>query len=163
MKEKGLFSVTVDANVWKKYKAAYDAIEKKMHAVSFIGDSRYEWSYCTDDDFVKKMQNDVNLMLAHADDSGTVIGEKIRMLKEQIDATRLKQLSEESKIVTQVEKPINKVTIDRLQMVLSGIGMNIDDKELDVIIDAVELIEDKAGDVTIDDIITLKNEHYENE
>ena len=77
--------------------------------------------------------------------------------------TDLKQLAEESKIVTQVEKPINKVTIDRLQMVLSGVGMNIDNKELDVIIDAVELIEDKAGDVTIDDIITLKNDHYENE
>ena len=77
--------------------------------------------------------------------------------------TDLKQLAEESKIVTQVEKPINKVTIDRLQMVLSGVGMNIDNKELDVIIDAVELIEDKSGDVTIDDIITLKNDHYENE
>jgi hypothetical protein len=157
MKEGGLVSVTIDASVWEKYKSAYDAIGKKMHAISFVCDSRYEWSYCTDDEFAKKMQNDVNLMLSHADDSGTVIGEKIRILKEQIDAMDLKHPTKEQ------TKPIDQVTIDRLQMVLSGIGMNIDDKELDVIIDAVELIEDKAGNVTVDDIVKIKNNHYENE
>jgi Ca2+-binding EF-hand superfamily protein len=63
----------------------------------------------------------------------------------------------------ELTKSIRQVTVARLQMVLSGIGMNIDDKELDVILEAVELIEDKEGNVTVDDIITLKNNHYGNE
>ena len=57
-------------------------------------------------------------------------------------------------------KPIDNVTVDRLQVVMSGIGLNFTDKELDVLIDAVELIEDNAGSVTLDNILELKNNHY---
>ena len=60
-------------------------------------------------------------------------------------------------------KPIDSVDIDRLQVVLSGVGLNISDKEIDIILDAVELIEDKAGEVTLDDILTLKKDHYSHE
>ena len=60
-------------------------------------------------------------------------------------------------------KPIDSVDIDRLQVVLSGVGLNISDKDIDIILDAVELIEDKAGEVTLDDILTLKKDHYSHE
>ena len=69
------------------------------------------------------------------------------------------------KVMTEKEqhKPIDSVDIDRLQVVLSGVGLNISDKEIDIILDAVELIEDKAGEVTLDDILTLKKDHYSHE
>ena len=66
-------------------------------------------------------------------------------------------------MTTEEQKPIDNVDIDRLQAVLSAVGLNFTDKELDVILDAVELIEDKAGNVTLDDILTLKNDHYGND
>jgi len=60
----------------------------------------------------------------------------------------------------ELKKPIDNVTVNRLQAVLSGIGLNFTDKELDVVIDAVELIEDNAGNVTLDDILELRKNHY---
>jgi hypothetical protein len=56
-------------------------------------------------------------------------------------------------------KPIDLVTVDRLQLVMSAIGMNFTDKELDAILDAVELIEDNAGNVTLNQIQLLKADH----
>lgn len=65
--------------------------------------------------------------------------------------------------MTEQVKPIDNVDIYKLQAVLSGVGLNLSYKELDVIIDAVELIEDKAGNVTIDDILNIKKDHYVDE
>lgn len=58
------------------------------------------------------------------------------------------------------EKPIDKVTTDRLGVVLTMCGIDLTDKELDLIIDAVELVENKGGNVTIDDIYEMKHLHF---
>jgi len=60
----------------------------------------------------------------------------------------------------QKHKPIDDVTVNRLQVVLSGVGLNIPDGKLDIILDAVELIEDNAGNVTLDEILELRKNYY---
>jgi hypothetical protein len=56
----------------------------------------------------------------------------------------------------EVNKPIDKVTTERLDMALRMCGHNLDYNLIDNIIDLVELIEEKGGNVTMSDIISLK-------
>ena len=53
---------------------------------------------------------------------------------------------------------INKVTTDRLDGALRmvGLGLNID--LVDKIIDLVEIIEDKGGNTSLDDVLKLQAE-----
>ena len=55
------------------------------------------------------------------------------------------------------EKPIDKVTTDYLDIALRMVGISLDLKLIDKIIDLVELIEEKGGDVSISDITELKS------
>lgn len=55
-------------------------------------------------------------------------------------------------------KPIDEVTIARLDMVLRMCNIEIDRTLLDKIIDAVELIEDKGENTSIKDVIQMKSE-----
>ncbi|MCE5225883.1 MAG: hypothetical protein LLG05_08470 [Porphyromonadaceae bacterium] len=55
------------------------------------------------------------------------------------------------------ENPIDKVTIDYLDIALRMVGISLDLKLIDQIIDLVELIEEKGGDVSISDITELKS------
>jgi hypothetical protein len=57
------------------------------------------------------------------------------------------------------KKPIDEVTIDRLDFVLRFLNIILQKDKLDIIIDAVELIEDKGGEVTIDDLCDLREIH----
>lgn len=54
------------------------------------------------------------------------------------------------------EKSIDKVTTDRLDMSLRCVGIQIDIKILDKIIDVIELLEGNGGDTTIENLIDLK-------
>jgi hypothetical protein len=56
----------------------------------------------------------------------------------------------------EVNKPIDKVTTERLDMALRMCGHNLDYNLIDNIIDLVELIGEKGGNVTMSDIISLK-------
>lgn len=55
------------------------------------------------------------------------------------------------------EKPIDKVTTDYLDIALRMVGISLDLKLIDKIIDLVELIEEKGGDVSIRDVNELKS------
>jgi hypothetical protein len=59
-------------------------------------------------------------------------------------------------IVEPVEKPIDNVTVDRLDMCLRMCGIQIQTGILDKLIDIVELIEDKGGEVSLNDICDLQ-------
>lgn len=61
-----------------------------------------------------------------------------------------------NKVKMKGKKRIDKVTVERLDDVLKLIGININEKVVDNIICAVELIEDKGGKVTLNDIENLK-------
>lgn len=54
------------------------------------------------------------------------------------------------------DEAINKVTVEILDVALRMVGITFDHKTIDKIIDLVELIEDKGGGVTIEDICDLK-------
>lgn len=54
-------------------------------------------------------------------------------------------------------KPIDQVTTEYLDLALRMCGYNIDRDLIDKIIDLVELIEDKGGDVNLMDICKLKS------
>lgn len=56
----------------------------------------------------------------------------------------------------QERRPIDNVTTDRLHVALKLVGVDIHTSILDKVIDLVELIEDKGGDASIDDIVSLK-------
>jgi len=55
-------------------------------------------------------------------------------------------------------KAIDRVTTDRLQMVLRMAGIELPFSLIDNVIDLVELIEDKGGNVSLKDIENLKSE-----
>lgn len=55
-------------------------------------------------------------------------------------------------------KPIDNVTVERLDMALRMCNVEINKAILDKLIDLVELIEDKGGDTSIEDICVLKSE-----
>jgi hypothetical protein len=54
------------------------------------------------------------------------------------------------------DKPIDKVTTSRMEMTLRMCGIHLDYDLIDKIIDVVELIEDKGGEVTLDDAFNLQ-------
>lgn len=56
------------------------------------------------------------------------------------------------------KKPIDRVTIDRLEMCLNMCDIDIPIQTIDKIIDLVELIEDKGGNTSLRDISKLKSE-----
>lgn len=58
----------------------------------------------------------------------------------------------------QEHKPIDNVTVSRLDVGLRAIGIQIDRHLLDKIIDIVELIEDKGENTSLDDICKLEDE-----
>jgi len=53
-------------------------------------------------------------------------------------------------------KPIDKVSIDILDVALRMCNIQIHKTILDKIIDIVELLEDKGGDATVEDMIDLQ-------
>ena len=55
-------------------------------------------------------------------------------------------------------KPIDNVTTDRLDLALRMVGITFDHRTIDKIIDIVELIEEKGGETSIQDIEALKVE-----
>jgi hypothetical protein len=55
-------------------------------------------------------------------------------------------------------KPIDNVTTDRLDIALRMVGITFDHRTIDKIIDIVELIEEKGGETSIQDIEKLKAE-----
>ena len=55
-------------------------------------------------------------------------------------------------------KPIDNVTTDRLDLALRMVGITFDHRTIDKIIDIVELIEEKGGETSIQDIEALKAE-----
>ena len=59
--------------------------------------------------------------------------------------------------MTTNKKPIDKVTTDYLDIALRMVGISLDLKLVDQIIDLVELIEEKGGDASISDITELKS------
>jgi hypothetical protein len=54
------------------------------------------------------------------------------------------------------KKPIDKVTVQRLDLALRMVHIEIHTEILDRIIDVVELIEDKGGKVSIKDMVKLR-------
>jgi len=54
------------------------------------------------------------------------------------------------------ELKIDKVMVDNLDVALRSFGINLSENDLDVIIDVIELIKEKGDDVTLRDLITLK-------
>jgi len=57
----------------------------------------------------------------------------------------------------EIKNPIDKVTIDNLDAALKICNIQLDKKVIDIIIDLVELIENKGDKVSIFDIIMIKN------
>lgn len=55
-------------------------------------------------------------------------------------------------------KSIDNVTIELLDVALRAVGIRLDKKEIDKIIDIVELIEDKGETTSIKDIASLESE-----
>ena len=55
-----------------------------------------------------------------------------------------------------IEKPIDNVTVELLDVGLRFIGVNIDKEIIDKIIDLVELIEDKGYETSINDLVILE-------
>ena len=53
-------------------------------------------------------------------------------------------------------KTIDNVTTVLLELACRIVGIQLSFKEVDLIIDIVELIEEKGGDVTLRDMISLK-------
>ena len=68
---------------------------------------------------------------------------------------RKKRLINKTIMKTKKEKPIDKVTSQYLKMGLKMAGINLSYETIDMIIDIVELIEDKGGNVSISDICEL--------
>jgi len=56
------------------------------------------------------------------------------------------------------KKRIDKVTTDRLNMVLKMVGIQLNRELIDKIIDCVELIEDKGGKTSLKDVSKLQSE-----
>ena len=56
-------------------------------------------------------------------------------------------------------KTIDNVTTVLLELACRIVGIQLSFKEVDLIIDIVELIEEKGGDVTLRDITSLKEIH----
>lgn len=56
------------------------------------------------------------------------------------------------------EKPIDKVTTEYLDIALRMYGIQLSKEIIDIVIDLVELIEEKGGGVTISDVSKLKKE-----
>ena len=57
---------------------------------------------------------------------------------------------------TKKDKSIDNVTPILLELACRMVGIHLSFKEIDIIIDIVELIEEKGGDVTLQDVISLK-------
>lgn len=55
-------------------------------------------------------------------------------------------------------KPIDKVTVDHLDVVLRLCSIQIDKAILDRVIDVVELLEEKGGETSLEDICDLQSE-----
>lgn len=62
---------------------------------------------------------------------------------------------------TNLEMPIDKVTIDNLDIALRMVGINLDRYLIDKIIDLVELIENKGDNTSIKDVVALQEEWKE--
>lgn len=60
---------------------------------------------------------------------------------------------------TKKDKSIDNVTPILLELACRIVGIHLSFKEIDIIIDIVELIEEKSGDVTLRDITSLKEIH----
>jgi len=56
------------------------------------------------------------------------------------------------------KKRIDKVTTERLDMALRMVGIQLNIDLIDRVIDLVELIEDKGGDTSLEDVIKLQAE-----
>ena len=59
------------------------------------------------------------------------------------------------------KKPIDKVTVERLDMALRMCNIGIHKETIDKIIDLVELIVDKGGNTSLRDVCKLKDEWQE--
>lgn len=59
------------------------------------------------------------------------------------------------------KKSIDRVTTERLDMVLRMVGIDLTLEIVDQIIDCVELIETKGGKVTLKDVSKLESQWYE--
>lgn len=70
----------------------------------------------------------------------------------EIGATILSEVSEP----LEPEKPIDKVTVELLDISLRMCGIEIHKSVLDKVIDVVELLEEKGGKATVDDFEDLK-------
>ena len=55
-------------------------------------------------------------------------------------------------------KPIDNVTVELMDIALRAVGIRLDKKDIDKIIDIVELIEDKGEATSIKDIAALELE-----
>ena len=58
-----------------------------------------------------------------------------------------------------IKKNIDKVTTNNLSMSLKLCDITVSDTLLDIIIDIVEILEEKGNDTSIKDIIEIKNNH----
>lgn len=67
-----------------------------------------------------------------------------------------KQSVQES--IERIEKPIDKVTIERLDMVLRMCNIQLHHTLIDKIIDSVELIEEKGESVTLMDVCKMRSQ-----
>ena len=59
------------------------------------------------------------------------------------------------------ERPIDLLTLDKLHMAFLAVGIQLDWEITDKIIDVVELLLEKSGEVTIDNLLALKEEWAE--
>lgn len=59
----------------------------------------------------------------------------------------------------QEKKPIDNVTVTSLDVALRMCGIEIDLDTLDVLIDVIELLEEKGEEVTIKDMLNLVENH----
>jgi hypothetical protein len=57
------------------------------------------------------------------------------------------------------EKPIDNVRIDNLGSALRMCGVELSDKVLDLVIDLVELIEDKGADLKLSEVVEIRDLH----
>jgi hypothetical protein len=73
-------------------------------------------------------------------------------------AARLSYLLSKEEGLFLGEKPIDKVTVGRLDVALRLCSIQIDRATLDRVIDVVELLEEKGGETSLEDICDLQSE-----
>jgi hypothetical protein len=91
----------------------------------------------------------------------TWAGNIMSVTYEECEKCNIPIITMETEPVTVTNVSIDKVTVQNLQYVLSQCYIHLNDAELDIIVDAVEILMSKGNNITYTDIQNLKNTHYD--